>query len=142
MPAPKQISPPPGSTPADAKWRHYNEVLEKFRALCHGDVRLFEQAQNHILAKRVVEVWDREGRPFVDGAGIAKAMWVYQLDAEDERQVDALYRRKLAFRDKIAAALGKREDESWDSFYGRFSAHRTAPNMVRQFELMAEGVAA
>lgn len=132
----------PNQTPADnargQTWRYYNEVIEKFRKLCHSDARLFQQAEDRIRAKRVVAAYEGRDKKAVDPFSIAKQMAEYPLDAEDERQIADLYKRKLAFRDRLCAVLGKKDDEGWDVFYGRCIVRRNVPNLVRQFELMGK----
>lgn len=129
----------PGRSPADQTWSHYSKVIDRFRKLCHGDAELFKQAINRITAKRVVQGWEENDRPsgveLVDA--LSKAMAAYVLDAEDDKQIDALYRAKLAFRDRVCAALGKLPDEKWDVFFERQSAKAKVPNTVRQMELVA-----
>lgn len=120
----------------DQTWRHYSEVIERFRKLCRGDAALFEQADCRIKAKLVTAKWEAAGRPQItDALSLAKQMSTAVLDIEDERQVDALYRAKLAFRDRLAAVLGKADLEGWDAFYERCSTCAKVPNTVRQFEL-------
>lgn len=142
MPVQKIATPRPiGSTPQDQTWRHYSRIIDKFRNLCQPDATLFKQAENRIAAKRVVDEWERGGRQFVDASTIAKRMVEYQLDEEDQRHVDALYRSKLAFRERLSCALGKLPGESWDTFFYRHSATRKVPNTVRQWELAQESAA-
>lgn len=138
MPEPKQPNHAPADSARDQTWRYYNEVVEKFRKLCHSDQRLFQQAEDRIRAKRVVAAYDSRDKKAIDPFSIAKQMAEYQMDPEDERQVDALYRRKMVFRDRLCAVMGKLPDESWDPFYNRCIVRRNVPNLVRQFELMAE----
>ena len=141
MPPTKIATPPPSAalTPRDMTWRHYAEIMDRFRKLCQPDVKLFQQAEGHILAKRVVDEWERNGRPLTDAGMIAKRMTEYQLDEEDNRQVDALYRRKLAFRERVTNALGKLPTDGWDVFYHRNSTSRKVPHTVRQWELASGG---
>lgn len=127
-----------GHSPHDATWSHHSKIIDKFRALCHSDKALFTQAENAIKAKRVAEQWESAGRPSVDVMSLATTMAKVELDDEDNRQVDALYRRKIAFRDRLCAALGKLPEEGWDSFYGRKSETKAVPNTVRQFELASQ----
>lgn len=122
-------------TPRDLTWRHYAEVMDKFRKLCHSDKELFRQAEDRIKAKRVIEAWERQKSASADPVSLAKAMTDYVLDVEDERQVDELYRSKLDFRDRLCNALGKPAEEKWDVFFERHNAGRKVPFVVRQFEL-------
>lgn len=129
-------APSQGSSPHDLKWRHYAEVMDKFRKLCHGDAELFRQSDARIRAKLVAEAWRAQPKgAAVDPIAITKQMDALVMDAEDERQIDALYRKKLAFRERISVALGKLPDEGWDGFFERMSASKKVPNVVRQFEL-------
>jgi hypothetical protein len=112
--------------------------MDKFRRLCHSDKVLFQQAEDKIKGKRVAEAYQRHPNGAIDPFSLAKAMTDYVLDLEDERQVDKLYRAKLAFRDRICVVLGKDPDEKWDAFCGRHNTNAKIPNVVRQYE-MAEG---
>jgi hypothetical protein len=130
-------------SPRDQTWHHYASVMEKFRKLCNPDSGLFKQAENRIRAKRVVEAWESQGRPFADAVNpfrLSQKMDELVLDLEDERQVDDLYRAKLAFRDRLCAALGKGDTEGWDVFHDRHSTSAKIPNVVKQFELAGKHV--
>ena len=132
-------SPPKGGalTPRDQTWRHYSAVMESFRKLCHGDKELFRQAEAKIRAKRVTEAWESEGRPFLNVDALSKRMTDAVLDIEDERQIDVLYRRKLAFRDRVTNSLGKLPEDGWDVFYDRRSSSKAVPHTVKMFEMGA-----
>lgn len=136
MPAPKQTKPTTqGKSPAEQTWSYYSKMMDKFRKLCHGDKQLFEQAENRIRAKLVVAQWEKNGKGRVDPIALSVTMSDVVMDEEDNRQVDALYRAKIALRDKISIALGKVPTEGWDSFHERQSLRAKVPNAVRQMEL-------
>jgi hypothetical protein len=59
----------------------------------------------------------------------------YVLDLDDEKQVDELYRSKLAFRDRVCNSLGKLPDDKWDAFYERNATSKAVPHTVKMFEL-------
>lgn len=143
---PKAESPKAGApmSPRDQTWHHYAEVMEKFRKLCHSDAVLFTQAENRIKSKRVVEAWEAAGKPLegVDPFSLSRQMDTVQLDLEDERQVDDLYRKKLAFRDRLCAVLGKGDTETWDAFYERQSTSIKVPNVCKQFALAGQPILA
>jgi hypothetical protein len=127
--------PSQGLTPRDMTWRHYADIMDKFRKLCHGDAELFRQADARIRAKRVAEAWQSQPKGSIDPVAITKQMDELVMDAEDDRQIDTLYRRKLEFRDRLCVVLGKLPDEKWDTFFERMNQSKKVPNVVRQFEL-------
>lgn len=130
-------STPKGSalSPRDQTWRHYSAVMESFRKLCHGDKELFRQAEAKIMARKVTEAWESAGRPFLDVSSLSKRMGEVSLDIEDEAAVDRLYRKKLAFRDRVANSLGKLPEVLWDAFYDLRSTSKAVPHTVKMFEL-------
>ncbi len=119
----------------DQTWRYYSEVMDKFRKMCHSDKALFEQAENRIKAKRVVAAYESQPNKAVDPFSLAKNMTDYVMDLEDEKQVDELYRAKLAFRDRVCNLLGKLPEESWDAFFDRCSSSKRVPHAVKMFEM-------
>jgi hypothetical protein len=132
-------APAPSGAPMSARdmtWRHYADIMDKFRKLCHGDAELFRQADARIRAKRVAEAWQAQPKGSIDPVAITKQMDELVMDAEDDRQIDTLYRRKLEFRDRLCVVLGKLPDEKWDTFFERMNQSKKVPGVARQFELM------
>src|SRR3954469_14432244 len=140
MPPKRIASTAPGKalSARDQTWRHYSAILESFRKLCHGDAELFRQAEAKVLAKVVTQQWEEQGRPFLDVSSLSSRMAEATIALGDAEAVNSLYRRKLAFRDRLAAVLGKGDAEGWDPFYERCSTNQKAPNTVRQFELVGQ----
>lgn len=140
MPAPKQTNQPrpAGVTESDQTWSYYDSVLIKIRKMCHGDEELARQAEARIRAKLVTAEWEAKGRPHADVFAISKRVDEIPLDGNDQKAIADLQKRKVAFRDRLCAALGKVPQEGWDSFYRRISKRKTIPNTVRQFELMSK----
>lgn len=135
----EQPAPSPQDSARNQTWTHACGIMDSFRNMCHGDATLRTQAETKIRAKRVAEQWDARGKPAVDVFRLAGAVDAIVLDAEDQKQIDALYAAKIAFRDRLAASLGKLPTETWDAFHSRHAKSSRVLHVAKMFELTVRG---